>query len=147
MPSWQARLLSGFIRAVVRRRSWGDENGLIRRARLLFGAPLAYRWLARYGVQRTLVRQTGAIGEWLVPAECTSPGVVLYIHGGGFVACSAATHRPIAAALARFTQRRVFSIDYRHVPEHRFPAAQNDALAAYQWLLRQGVPASSIAVA
>src|SRR5688572_13002985 len=147
MPSWQARVLSSAIRALVRRRSWGDENGLIRRARLLFGAPLPYRLFAAHGVRRTPVRRTGAFGEMLVPDRCVSNGVVLYIHGGGFIACSAATHRPIAAALARFTQCRVFSIIYRRVPEHPFPAAQNDALAAYEWLLREGVAAPTIALA
>jgi acetyl esterase/lipase len=59
------------------------------------------------------------------------------VHGGGFVSCSAATHRPITAALARLTSRRVFSLDYRLAPEHRFPAAPNDVLAAYEWLLTE----------
>jgi acetyl esterase/lipase len=60
--------------------------------------------------------------------------VVLYVHGGGFVSSSAAAHRPIAAALARLSGRRVFSLDYRLAPEHRFPAAADDVFAAYTWL-------------
>jgi len=75
-------------------------------------------------------------------------GVILYLHGGGYVSCSPATHRPVSAALARLTARRVFSLDYRLAPEHRYPAALDDALAAYEWLLaRVGVPASAICIA
>jgi acetyl esterase/lipase len=75
------------------------------------------------------------------------PGVVLYVHGGGFVSCSAATHRPIAAALARLTARRVFSVDYRLAPEHRFPAAVEDVFAAYEWLLAAAAPDQGISLA
>jgi acetyl esterase/lipase len=69
------------------------------------------------------------------------------VHGGGFVACSAGTHRPITAGLARISGRRVFSLDYRLAPEHRFPAALDDVLAAYRWLLEQGIPPDSLALA
>jgi acetyl esterase/lipase len=75
------------------------------------------------------------------------PGVVLYVHGGGFVSCSAATHRPITAALARLTARTVFSVDYRLAPEHRFPAAVEDVFAAYEWLLAAAGPNQRIALA
>jgi acetyl esterase/lipase len=73
------------------------------------------------------------VGEWLCP-ESALPGTLLYVHGGGFVACSPATHRPITAALARLTRRRVFSVDYRLAPEHRYPAAVDDVARAYEWL-------------
>jgi acetyl esterase/lipase len=72
---------------------------------------------------------------------------VLYVHGGGYVSCSPATHRPVTAALARLTGRRVLSVDYRLAPEHRYPAALDDVVAAYRWLLASGVPAASVAVA
>jgi acetyl esterase/lipase len=75
-------------------------------------------------------------------------GVILYLHGGGYVSCSPATYRPVTAALARLTARRVFSLDYRLAPEHRYPAALDDAVAAYEWLLgRAGLPASAISIA
>ncbi len=85
-------------------------------------------------------------GEWVAP-ENPARGAILYLHGGGYVSCSAATHRPITAALARLSRRRVFSLNYRLAPEHRFPSALDDAVAAYQWLLGQGVPASMISLA
>jgi len=83
-------------------------------------------------------------GEWLVPAD-PSPGVILYIHGGGFVSCSPATHRPITAAIARRTHRRVFSLAYRLAPEYRFPAATEDARRAYEWLLSSGEQSIALA--
>ncbi len=84
-------------------------------------------------------------GEWLIP-EAPLRGVLLYVHGGGFVSCSAATHRPITAALARFAKRRVFSVDYRLAPEYRFPAAMDDVCAAYEWLMQTLPPDEPVAL-
>jgi acetyl esterase/lipase len=146
MPSWQARILDLAIRGFVRRRGWGDECALARRARFVFGALPAYSWLAARGLGCERLDDGGVHGEWLIPGN-PLPDIILYVHGGGFVSCSAVTHRPIAAALARFAKRRVFSLDYRLAPEHRLPAAHDDVLAAYEWLLETGVPSTSIALA
>ena len=146
MPSWQARCLTVAIRVSMRRRNWGDERALARRARRVFGAPRPLQWLRTRGVRIDPVRDGGVRGEWILP-ERSDQGVILYLHGGGYVASSAASHRPITAGLARLARRRVFSLDYRLAPEHRFPAALDDAVAAYRWLLAQGVPARSLALA
>jgi monoterpene epsilon-lactone hydrolase len=146
MPSWQARLSSLAISGVVRRRSWGDERALAHRARTVFGMPSPYRWIAAAGLRRETVRAGSVRGEWLIPDNPLS-GVILYVHGGGFVACSAASHRPITEALARFARCRVLSVDYRLAPEHRFPAAHDDVSDAYEWLISTGVPSSAIALA
>jgi acetyl esterase/lipase len=146
MPSWQARCLSLAIKARMRRRHWGPDRVLARRARRLFGTPRLLRWLRTRGVRIDLVRHRDVSGEWITP-EASSAGVILYFHGGGYVACSAANDRPLTAALARLTRRRVFSVDYRLAPEHRFPAALDDAVAAYQWLLTQDVRPQSLALA
>ena len=134
------------VRILIRRRKWGDEQRVARRARRLFGSPKIFQWLRTRGLRLTQVKTERVRGEWL-KVEKPEPGVILYIHGGGYVSCSAATHRPVTAALARLTRRRVFSLDYRLAPEHRYPAALNDAVAAYQWLLEEGLPASLISVA
>lgn len=60
---------------------------------------------------------------------------VLYFHGGGYVACSPATHRALVAAIAVESGARVYSLDYRLAPEHPFPAAIDDCVAAYRALL------------
>lgn len=146
MPSWQARLLNSYMRLFVRRRDWGEARALTRRARRWFGAPPIYRDVPLWGLRHERVENENVRGEWLSVTEPES-GVLLYIHGGGYVSCSAATHRPITAALARLTRCRVFSADYRTAPEAPFPAAFDDVVAAYQWLTTCGAPGEPVAVA
>lgn len=147
MSSWQSRLVNASVRTLIRRQKCGkDEQAVARRARRLFGSPKLFQWLRTRGLRLTPIKTAKVRGEWL-EVEKPESGAILYFHGGGYVSCSAATHRPITAALARFSHRRVFSLDYRLAPEHRFPAALDDAVAAYQWLLEQGLPASSISFA
>ena len=62
---------------------------------------------------------------------------ILYFHGGGFVVGDLDGHEMICIRLAHAARCRVVSIDYRLAPENRFPAAHNDAMAAYDWLLRR----------
>lgn len=119
----------------IRRRSWGaDERALARRARRLFGAPMPFQWLRTLGSNVRQVDESGVRGEWVEPERADDAGVILYVHGGGYVSCSPTTYRPLTAALARHARRRVFSPDYRLAPEHRYPAALEDVLAAYNWL-------------
>ncbi|HKS26618.1 MAG TPA: alpha/beta hydrolase [Pyrinomonadaceae bacterium] len=147
MSSWRARGLNASVRMLIRRRRWGrDEQEVARRARRLFGSTPFYQWLRTRGIRLRQVETQRVRGEWL-EVDSAAEGVVLYIHGGGYVSCSAATHRPITAALARLSRQRVFSMNYRLAPEHRYPAALDDALAAYRWLLDEGVPARLISLA
>jgi len=145
MGSWQANVFSRVIRGIVRRRNWGTEDAFVARARRVFGAPRLYGQLIALGLSPRRERGNGVRGEWLIPHH-SLPGVIFYVHGGGFVSCSAATHRPISAALARLSRRAVFSVDYRLAPEARLPAAHEDVAAAYQFLVRSGRPASEIAL-
>lgn len=88
----------------------------------------------------------GVPGEWVTAPGSRADQVVLYLHGGGYVAGSPASHRALTAAISRAARVRVLAIDYRLAPEHPFPAALDDAAAAYTWLLGQGFRASSIGV-
>lgn len=147
MSSWRARGLNASVRMLLRRSRWGrDEQAVARRARRLFGTLPVYQWLRTRGLRLTTVENEKVRGEW-VETKKPESGVILYLHGGGYVSCSAATHRPITSALARLSSRRVFSLDYRLAPEHRYPAALHDAVAAYQWLLEQGWPPSLVSLA
>ncbi|MDO3720475.1 alpha/beta hydrolase [Marinobacter sp. chi1] len=74
-------------------------------------------------------------------------GVILYLHGGGFIFGSPTTHRGIIGHLAKTSGCQVIAPDYRLAPEHPFPAALEDAEAVYQALLDDGVQASQIALA
>jgi acetyl esterase/lipase len=86
-------------------------------------------------------------------AECLrAPGadakrVLLYLHGGGYVMGSPNTHRALAGELSRAAGVAVLLPDYRLAPEAPFPAAVDDAVAAYQWLLAQGHAPGQLAIA
>jgi epsilon-lactone hydrolase len=85
--------------------------------------------------------------EWLTPPVARRDAVVLYLHGGGYVIGSPRSHRHLAAAIARAAGTRALLLDYRLAPEHPFPAALEDAVAAYRWLLGHGVAADRIVIA
>jgi monoterpene epsilon-lactone hydrolase len=88
-----------------------------------------------------------APGEWLRPPGAEPGRVVLYLHGGGYVIGSPRSHRHLAAAIAAAAGARALLLDYRLAPEHPFPAALEDATAAYRWLLEQGVAPGGIVIA
>ncbi|MGW5051079.1 alpha/beta hydrolase [Actinokineospora sp. NPDC004072] len=86
-------------------------------------------------------------GLWITgPGAVEADGAVLYLHGGGFVLGSLRTHRHLAAAISVATGLPVLLLAYRKPPAHPFPAAADDALAAFHWLRDQGYPADRIAV-
>ena len=84
--------------------------------------------------------------EFTPPAPPTGT-VILYFHGGSWVVGSPRTAQHLTAALVRRTGARAVSIDYRLAPEHPFPAAIEDGVAAYRELLERGVPAEQIILA
>jgi monoterpene epsilon-lactone hydrolase len=89
----------------------------------------------------------GVPAEWVVAPEVDESRVVLYLHGGGYCLGSLASHRALVARLSAEAKARVLSVDYRLAPEHPYPAAVDDAVAAYRWLLSEGVAADRIAIA
>ncbi|HEX7097209.1 MAG TPA: alpha/beta hydrolase [Acidimicrobiales bacterium] len=72
--------------------------------------------------------------------------VLLYFHGGGYRMASALAYRSYGSHLASACKARVVLVDYRLAPEHPFPAAVEDAVAAYRWLLDEGTPPNRIVV-
>ncbi|GAA4159951.1 alpha/beta hydrolase [Gryllotalpicola daejeonensis] len=79
--------------------------------------------------------------------ETRDAGALLYFHGGGYVVGSHRTGARLAAELVRRTGLRGWSLDYRLAPEHRFPAAALDGLAAYRELIERGVDPARIVIA
>ena len=80
----------------------------------------------------------GGVPGLLLTPEPDAPATLLYLHGGGHVAGSAFGYRPLAGALAEQAGTGVVVPDYRLAPEHPFPAAVEDAVRAYQWMLDRG---------
>jgi epsilon-lactone hydrolase len=89
----------------------------------------------------------GRPAEWIVPIGAGRERVVLYLHGGGYCEGSLNTHRSLAARLAVAAGSAVCNLDYRLAPEHPFPAAVDDAVAALLHLLADGFDPGSIAIA
>ena len=85
-------------------------------------------------------------GAWLDPPR-QGNAVLLYFHGGGFVFGSLRSHGPLIGALARAARARTFAPEYRLGPEHPAPAAFEDGLASYQFLLGQGIAPERIVFA
>lgn len=88
----------------------------------------------------------GLNAEWIIPQESHQDKVLLYIHGGGFISGSCLTHRMHVAKFAVGCQLKSLVFDYRLAPEHPFPAALEDCILAYKWLLNQGYEPDNIIV-
>jgi monoterpene epsilon-lactone hydrolase len=138
MLSLRARFVRSFLRGVVRpfflrgtvedwRRRWPQSR------------PPA-------GVRIELAAGGEIRAEWLIPLHAGET-VIYYLHGGAFVMGSPGTHRRLMARLARAAQSRALVLDYRLAPEHPFPAALDDCVAGYRWLLARGVRAVDIVIA
>ncbi len=89
----------------------------------------------------------GVPAEWTHTPGAAEDAVLLYLHGGGYVIGSIASHRHLAIELGRAAGVTTLAVDYRMAPEAPFPAAVDDALTAYRFLLAQGFAAKRIAVA
>jgi phosphinothricin tripeptide acetyl hydrolase len=91
----------------------------------------------------------GAVpSEWISSPRAREDAVLLYLHGGGYVIGSPRSHRHLAEALARSAELSCLLPEYRLAPEHPFPAAVDDALAAYRWLVEdKRIAPARIAVA
>ena len=84
---------------------------------------------------------------WISAPGAAADRAVLYLHGGGYIMGSLNTHRDLMGRISRAAQARVLGLDYRLAPEHRFPAAVDDTVAGYRFLLEQGPPATRLAIA
>lgn len=144
---WRLRLADLAIRWRFKRHAMRPLD--IAWARTQLGRPLWARRLITPSVQRVVVERPAYGLEVLTPPplRASSGGaptdratsaierVVLYVHGGGFIACSPSTHRPLAARLAREWAAAVVVPDYRLAPEAPFPAGRDDVLDAWRWML------------
>lgn len=97
------------------------------------------------GVSRSAATLGGRPCEWHRP-PVSSGSVLLYLHGGAFMIGGPDTHRGICASLAKRGSLEVCALDYRLAPEHPYPAARDDVVAAYQALLEAGYRPEQIAI-
>jgi acetyl esterase/lipase len=144
MPSLSARVANLIARVQVKRVLNAPKLDLqaVRRAMAgRTGMPNAFP----AGVRIERSTDTMLPGEWITPSRVTTNGVILFMHGGGYLAGSPRTHRALTTWLAHRAGMRVFSLDYRLAPEHPFPAGLDDAVRAVHALVARGTPMSRIA--
>jgi acetyl esterase/lipase len=135
-------MVSFFLRHTMKKRLAGFEDPAALRER-------ANRPMGRVpeAVAIEPVVAGGVPAQWVRWPGCSDAAALLYFHGGGYVFGGLESHRDIAWRLSEQTGIGVLVVDYRLAPEHRFPAAVDDAAASYSWLREQGFAAHRIAVA
>ena len=92
------------------------------------------------------VDAAGVPAEWVTPDDCEPGRAVVYLHGGGYATGTLGSTRALSSHLARATRARVLAVDYRLAPEHPFPAAVDDAVAAYRFAIAEGHAPEAIAL-
>lgn len=88
----------------------------------------------------------GVKGEWSLAPGSDPTRVLVYFHGGGYCSGSLLSHRRLVTEAGRAAGMRTLAVEYRLAPEHPFPAAHDDAMAAWRFLRAQGIAAGNIAV-
>jgi len=144
MPSLQHSLLRLSVENMRRSVSMDASQISMVRRMLDLSASALYLPL---GVQSKAVKIGQMAAEWLTPKQAHPRRVLLFLHGGGYAVGSLTTHRALAGKLAMMAGTHALIVDYRLAPEHPFPAALEDAVQAYQWLLHQGYEAHQIILA
>src|SRR5215216_4554803 len=134
MASWQAKTTSFVLRHWFKPQLQRAPDAIAAR-KVMNGTTLP----PARGAQATAGTVGGVAGEWLTADGVPTVATLLYLHGGGYFACTPQTYRAVTAsfALAGF---KTFAPDYRLAPEHPFPAAVEDAVCAYRGLLADHAP-------
>jgi epsilon-lactone hydrolase len=145
--SLQNQALTWALRRWIKPKSLRNQGVSAARAlteRVPFRAKLPPSWRIR------TEDVTALKGEWIEPTMLNHSArnrCILYFHGGAYVAMSSRTHRSVTSRLAAWSDASLFALDYRLAPEHPFPAALDDALAAYRALIAAGADPSRMALA
>jgi len=145
MVSWQGRLLKTYCR--VQRffhRPTGELNVEKKRNEL---EALSRKFKPTINLQCITVVANSVLAEWVVPPGVFTERVIFYLHGGAYNRGSINSHRTLVANIANAGQSRALIIDYRLAPEEQFPAAVEDAMTAYRWLIANNIAPDQIVVA
>jgi monoterpene epsilon-lactone hydrolase len=106
---------------------------------------------SHYGIARDVavepVNANGVRAEWTSTPQDERDAALLYVHGGGYVIGSLDSHRHLVSEAGRAARAWALALDYRLAPEHPFPAAVEDAVSGYRYLLSRGIRPGRIAIA
>lgn len=160
MASWQSQFIKFAIRArqvaqgQLRREVWTESTSVTAfREMCEQGARQAKMPVGVEAVPVTIDGlPEGLKAEWLMPTDgCPAPkvedAVIFYTHGGGYISGSCSDHRALVGKLVAASGVKLLLFEYRLAPEHPFPAAMEDTLTAYRWLLRQVDPGTRVLIA
>lgn len=100
-----------------------------------------------WGVHFRSLQLNGMYAEWISPSQARPEKVVLYLHGGAYALGSPHTHRAFVGQLVKEIGANALVVDYRKAPENPFPAALEDAVYAYEWLLAEDYLPKNIIIA
>ncbi len=145
MPSIETHLLALSSRLLVKRALSGGSLDVERVRRSMNSRRLLPAFLPR-GLRIETSREPHLKGEWHTPADIAPRRTILYLHGGAFVAGTPQAFRPLAGWIAARSRARLLALDYRLAPEHPFPAALDDAVAAVRALYALGVAPNALGV-
>ena len=148
LPSLQARAFKALmLYDKTHQAPWPQDEALFIKLTREFIEKTVKNWSPRKDVVFEAVDVGGLPGEWVYKKGTLKDKVVLYIHGGGFVAGSPKISRPMSEGLAYYSGVKVLAIDYRLAPENPFPAGLEDCIKAYRWLISQGIQSKKIIIA
>jgi len=145
--SWQGQLVNAFLR--FGKQQFADTDIRTLRAMMRIYMNRLAQLRPRPGWVGTRREYVGGVPcEWVwVPETEQAAGVIEYLHGGGFMAGSPASHRDLAWRLSRASGQRVLMVDYRLTPDFVWPDQLDDARAVYRALLERGTEPGRIALA
>jgi acetyl esterase/lipase len=103
-------------------------------------------WPVADDVRLEEVDLDGVPGEWSIVPGSDAARVLMFFHGGGYCSGSIPSHRRMVTEAGRAARMRTLAVAYRLAPEHPYPAAHEDAMTAWRFLRKQGIPARNIAV-
>lgn len=144
MSSIRAKLIRGLSAAILRR--YDAESLNIERARWQTSL-LGKLQPTAFGVTVDEDTVSGLRAEWLRPKNRIDGKLLLYLHGGAYIVGGCDMHRHMVSHLARAARIQALVPEYRLAPEHKFPAAVDDAVAVYRSVLRMGIKAEDVVVA
>jgi len=141
MPSIQAKITL----KVLQLQPFGWTKGSIAEQRLRQDKSTRFFKLPK----DVMISQPDTVGipAILIDGQNSRGGIMLYLHGGAYAVGSTNVHREWLTRLAKACRIKVLAIDYRLAPEHPFPAALEDSLKAYHWLVSQGYDPSNLVIA
>ena len=151
MPSYKSQLLNFTLRnrhllkLHLKKETWDWNTSIPRfRQECEDGAKKSGKLPA--GIEVSPLNVAGLPAEWIRPGSQHNSGVIFYTHGGAYVSGSCADHRAFVSKFVQGSGVKALLYEYRLAPEHPYPAALEDTLDAYRWLLEQGVSPHQIVI-